>query len=107
VNPPITKQPIREYYQCPRELLDFHIAGTLEASSGFFRFGQDLICYGQTSAYTCPTINGHLYDTSEYVRRHVHTGVLPFDPAQIVDNLRYERYVSHVRQQGRVPNRCG
>jgi hypothetical protein len=97
-------QPIIEYYQCPKEVLDFHIAGTLKESSAFFRLGQDLTCYGQTSAYTCPTVNGYLYNTSEHVCRHMHTGLSPFDLTQVVDNLRYERYVRHVCQRRWLEN---
>src|SRR5262245_2865899 len=84
------------YYRCPKEFLDFCVAEPVQGPSGYFHFGPDLTCYGQT----CPTtINGPLFDTSAHVRRHGHTSVLPFDPAQVVDNLRYERYVDHAGQQ--------
>jgi len=88
----MNKQPLLEYYRCPEEFLDFCVAEPLQGARGYFHFGPDLTCYGQTSCYTCPTVNDHLFDASEHVRRHGHTSFLPFDPAQAVDNLRYERY---------------
>jgi hypothetical protein len=92
-------QPLIDYYRCPPGLLDFHTVEPLKASSGYLRFGPDIICYGQTSGYTCSTINGHLFDASEHVCRREHTSCLPFDPAQVVDNLRYERYVNQSSQR--------
>src|SRR5262249_1087917 len=62
-------------------------------------FGPALTCYGQTSGYTCPTVNDHLFDASAHVSRHGHTSFLPFDPSQVLDNLRYERYVDHSSQR--------
>src|SRR5262249_45178040 len=93
------KRPLLEYYRCPQEYLDFCVAEPLGESSGYFHFGPALTCYGQTSGYTCPTVNDHLFDASAHVRRHGHTSVVPFDPAQVVDNLRYERYVDHSSQR--------
>ncbi len=90
--------PISGYYRCPQEYLDFCVAAPLKESRGYFRFGPDITCYGQTSGYAYPTINGHLFDASEHVRRQGHTSFLPFDPAQIVDNLRLERYVDQSSQ---------
>ena len=95
----MNKQPILGYYRCPEEFLDFHIAGPLQESRGYFHFGPDLTCYGQTSGCTCPTVDDHLFDVSAHVRRHGHTSLLPFDPTQVVDNLRYERYVDHSGQR--------
>ena len=96
--PKVNKQPLIEYYKCPQEFLDFPVTGTFKESSGYFRFGQNVICYGQTSGYSCSTVTGHLFDASEHVCRHEHTSFLPFDLAQIVDNLRYERYTEQAGQ---------
>src|SRR5215510_6901534 len=93
------KQPLIDYYRYPQGLLDCHATEPLKASSGYLRFGPDVICYGQTSSYTRPTVNGHLFDASEHIRRYGHTGCLPFDPAQVIDNLRYERYIDQSGQQ--------
>ena len=93
------KQPLMAYYRCPEEYLDFCVAAPLQGARGYFHFGPDLTCYGHTSGSTCPTVQGPLFDAAEHVRRHGATSVLPFDPAQVVDNLRYERYVDPSGQQ--------
>jgi peptidoglycan/xylan/chitin deacetylase (PgdA/CDA1 family) len=90
--------PISGYYRCPQEYLDFCVAAPLQEARGYFRFGPDLTCYGQTSGYAYPTLNGPLFDASAQVRQQGHTSCLPFDPAQIVDNLRFERYVDQASQ---------
>jgi len=95
----MNEHPIVEYYRCPQALLDFSVAGPLRESEGYFCFGQDLICYGHTSGYSCPTINGSLFDASEHICRHEHTSCLPFDPAQVVNNMRYERYIDQSSQR--------
>src|SRR2546427_12921819 len=73
-------KPLVEYYQCPQAYLDFHVANPLQEASGYFRYGPDLTCYGQIDGYSCPTVNGHLFDASAHVRRHGSTSFLPFDP---------------------------
>src|SRR5207245_2106873 len=81
-----------DYYRCPEEFVKMSLTGDLSADSGYFRFGRDL-CYGQTSCgprYPLPT-NG-LYDTLPDVKTE--NGVLrvPFNPSQVIDNFRLERY---------------
>src|SRR6266571_4941633 len=88
-----TQQPLMAYYRCPEACLDFCVAAPWKESSGYLRFGREVICYGQTSGYTSPTVKGPLFDAFTRVRNRGATSVLPFDPAQVVDNLRYERYV--------------
>jgi hypothetical protein len=63
-----------------------------------------LTYYGQTAGYPCPIVNGHLFDASAHVRRQGHASFLPFDPVQVVDNLRYERYVDQLGQQRWLEN---
>jgi hypothetical protein len=53
----------------------------------------------QTVEYSHRTNNGHLFDASEHVRRHKGALLLPFDFTQLVNNLRYERYVDRAGQQ--------
>jgi hypothetical protein len=89
----VIRQLIVDYYRCHQEILDFTLAAPLQDLCGYFRFGQDILCYGQTVGHTCPTVNGHLFDASEHIGRHEGAISLPFDPAQIVNNLRYELYV--------------
>lgn len=94
----MNSQSIVEYYRYPQELVDFHVAGSLKESDGYFRFGPNLVCYGQISGYSCPSVNGPLFDASEHVRNYEHISFLPFDLTQVVNNLRYERYVDQAGQ---------
>jgi peptidoglycan/xylan/chitin deacetylase (PgdA/CDA1 family) len=100
----MTMKPLVEYYRCPQAYLDFHVANPLQEAIGYFRYGPDLTYYGQTAGYPCPFVNGHLFDASAHVRRQGHTSFLPFDPTQVVDNLRYERYVDQLGQQRWLEN---
>src|SRR5438093_13715352 len=75
--------PISGYYRCPQEYLDFCVAAPLQEARGDFRFGPDLACYGQTSGYASPTLNGPLVDASAQVRRLGPTSCVPFDPAPL------------------------
>jgi len=84
---------LKERYRCPDDLGDFVVDGPLSHNSGYFRFGSDAICYGQCSSFTPASLpTSILYDAHEdvVVNGSVH---LPFDPAQVVDNLRCERYL--------------
>src|SRR5438552_3846205 len=80
-----------EYYQCA-DLPAFALSGELGDSAGFFRFGPDVICYGQTVGKTYSTVNGHLVDIAEHARVVEDHVLVPFDIAHVVDNLRYEAY---------------
>ena len=61
--------------------------------SGYFCFGSDLICYG-SAVQGRREVDGSLPDVSSYVRIDGSTCLLPFDPTEIANNLRWERYVS-------------
>ena len=65
--------------------------------TGFFRFGKDIICYGQSSTGVSATVEDSiLFDAakSSYVSEgQIH---LPFDISQVVDLLRTEQYVKQL-----------
>jgi peptidoglycan/xylan/chitin deacetylase (PgdA/CDA1 family) len=90
---PSTTRLLTDRYRCSQELPDFRLAGRLKPTNGYFRFGEDVVCYGQTVAETCRSVNGHLYDASQDTRRNCGSVLLPFDVTRVVDNLRYESYV--------------
>ena len=92
-------QPIIDYYRCHSESLDYPIASPLKDLCGYFGFDQDMLCNGQMVGNTCPTFNRHFLDASKDVNRHEGAISLPFDPDQIVNNLRYERYVDQLGQR--------
>ena len=83
-----------DYYGCPAEFVEMSLAGQLSSDSGYFRFGPD-ICYGQTSSgVRRQRPMNQLYDMLPLVTAEDGSLRLPFDPSQVVDNLRLERYAS-------------
>ena len=47
--------------------------------SGYFRFGETVMCYGQTVVKASQTAAGPLFDASPHVRRNGRGLLLPFD----------------------------
>ena len=84
---------ILDRYRCPEAFASMGSILPVSGASGYFRFGEDIICYGSSAAGNlAASPNTFLADLSEGVRRNGHHVVLPFDPAQVIDNLRLERY---------------
>src|SRR2546422_4380381 len=89
-------QMLIDFYRCPESFADFSLAGSLSEDSGFFRFGRDTICYGQcSSGFRARRATDVLYDAVREVTPEAAGPCLPFDPAQVIENLRCERYISH------------
>ena len=87
-------QELTGYFRCPEELIDLRRPESLSGDSGYFCFGPDTICYGRSSAgFRARRVSHHLYDVKDDVRFHNAGAVLPFDPTEVVSNLRFERYV--------------
>lgn len=86
--------PFLGFYHCPEEFGIFTLAAPLLTGPGYFRFGDNLVCFGQTSSGNCSrSPNNGLFDSLHSVS-FSHAGVrLPFDLAEVIDNLRLERYL--------------
>jgi len=82
-----------DFFRCA-DVPDFGLTSPVHPESGFFRFGADVVCYGQTCGEIRPSVNSSLYDASLHVQKDRHGLLLPFNPTQVVDNLRYESYVA-------------
>jgi len=84
---------IIDYFRCPEHLVDFQLAGRLSEDPGYFCFGPDTICYGNsTSGFRSKQVTDPLYDALADVTTDGGTVRLPLDPNEIVLNLRHERY---------------
>lgn len=82
-----------DYYRCPEGFGHFALAAALRAGTGYFRFGRDVVCFGQcTSGYVSRNPEGQLFDSYGSVSFNQAGVCLPFDPNPIIDNLRLERY---------------
>lgn len=85
-------------YRCPEEFLDFELADPLSADPGYFRFGHEAICYGRTSTgYRAPDADALLYSTLRDLQTSGSTLRLPFNPTEVIDNLRLERYARRAK----------
>jgi hypothetical protein len=92
VEPPVIERALVDYYRCPEQLVTMALAGELSSDSGYFRFGTN-VCYGQSSSGSRSSVlTDALYDTAPAVRAEVGVLRVPFDPSQVIDNLRLERY---------------
>lgn len=80
----------------------FKIASPRTADPGYFRFGAKAIGYGRTSAgFLRPSAECDLYDVLRDVTVTESGTVLPFDPDEVIDNLRCEQYIESAAQGGR------
>jgi hypothetical protein len=86
-------QAVLDRYRCPEAFLNFRLSEGISLDSGYFEFGPGATCYGRSlngSHHTqprfplCDTLPSVLFDGTQIV--------LPFDPNEIINNLRLERY---------------
>jgi hypothetical protein len=86
---------VEQYYRCPDEYVRFLPKGPLSTANGYFGFGEGVTCYGTSSGpQPSPLPNGRLHDSIHDTVIEDGTVYFPFDPSQVVDNLRCERYVN-------------
>jgi len=86
---------LSRYFRCPNSFLDLTVDGQLSAEPGFFHFGSDTVCYGRSSKGVLSANPGReLYDISQHVQVSGGRVVLSFDPEEIIQNLREERYAA-------------
>ncbi len=85
-----------QHYRCPERYVQLSPKGPLSQEKGYFRFGDDAICYGSYSGLSpSPLPTGPLHDSVHDTVIKGGIVYLPFDPSQVADNLRCERYVNH------------
>ena len=90
-----------QHYKCPENIGGYEVSGELSAEPGFFRFGGDVICHGHC-AWHIPArhFSNAMPDLAEAWWADRSVPRLPFDPTQIIENLRLERYVNQVNPNG-------
>jgi hypothetical protein len=86
------------HYRCPDSFAEFGLTGSLSDDAGYFRFGQSTICYGQSvSGFRARQAGTVVYDVLDDVTTHDSSILLPFNPTEVIDNLRLERYATKHR----------
>ena len=82
-----------ERYRCPQNFIDIVSSEPMSSSAGFFRFGQNGVCYGRSSSTVLSARpESPLHDVATEVAVENTKLLLPFNLKEIIDNLRLERY---------------
>src|SRR5690349_20577091 len=77
-----------EYFRCSADLPELRVSRALKKPNGYFRYGEDVVCFGQNSAVVSATPTGSLHDVELDITKNGHGPILPFDPVQVINNLR-------------------
>src|SRR5271156_6555891 len=97
-------QALLERYRCSEQIAEFSLSGGLSRDSGFFKFGSNTVCFGQSAAGSrARKLINELYDTRSDAKISGSQVDLPFDPSSIIDNLRQERYAIDHNLNGTQP----
>jgi hypothetical protein len=100
--PNAMNQVLLDRYLCPEQFVDLQLAGRLSDDAGYFRFGQNT-CYGRSaSGCRADRADVTLYDALADVTVRGTTAFLPFDPTEVVDNLRLECYANQDSHGGLI-----
>jgi len=84
-----------EYYRIPEGLLGGAFRANVSNGSGFFHLGPDILCYGSCSTGVASNAeNARSYDTLNYITLDHSELRLPFDPDQVIENMRREHYAA-------------
>src|SRR6266700_2233664 len=87
---------ITDYYRCSEDLVRLVLDQPLSGRPGFFQFGAEAICYGRMAgANPARRVTDDLNDVSSEAVATREGLCLPFDPTEVVDNLRLERYLEN------------
>jgi hypothetical protein len=71
------EQALIDLYRCPESFVKFDLIGRLSNEAGYFRFGQDTICYGHSATgFRASRADGVLYDARGDVRINGSNAVL-------------------------------
>lgn len=81
-----------DHYRCPEGILNFEINRELSEPAGFFRCGSRTTCYGRSSSGVSASPEAQLADALADASTLSGRVQLPFDPDEVVANLRLERY---------------
>jgi hypothetical protein len=89
---------LTQYYRCPDVYSRFALRNAPFPTSGYFVFGQGATCYGNylaTQGARFPS--GALHDAKKDAVIEDGKAYLTFDPSEVIENLRRERYVEDWR----------
>ena len=86
-------QRLLEHYRLPETSLALSPGCDLPEQQGYWKLAGDTICYGSCAAGpVASSLGGALYEFQGDVGANGAVAQLPYDPDQLVDNLRLEQY---------------
>jgi hypothetical protein len=91
-------QILTSHFRCPEDVANFTVAANIPEKAGYFRFSS-ATCYGRCSGEPpAALVTNTLPCADQHLRIDGTTVQLPFDPVQILDNLRHERYTANSKR---------
>jgi hypothetical protein len=88
-------QAVNDRYRCPEKFLDIGVNRPLFADTGYFLFGPNTTCYGRSSSgVSASRPDSSLLDAIADVSMDDGRLSFPFNPTEIIENLRLERYAN-------------
>ena len=87
-----------DHFRCPEQFAEIGVCGNVSKDSGFFQFGDGVICFGQAAGCVpSKQITPNLPDVSQAIQFEGDRLCFPFDLSQVVENLQHERYNQNLR----------
>ena len=88
---------LSEYYRSPLIARAVSSGGVGKSTAGFFRFGTDIVCYGECSSGVAPDVQAAAnFDAAKAMTVSESEIRLPFDISDVIENLRRENYVKQL-----------
>jgi hypothetical protein len=98
-------QAVNDRYRCPAKFLDIGVNRQLLADAGYFRFGPNITCYGRSSSGVGASRPDYsLLDAIADISMDDGRLNFPFNPTEIIENLRLERYANGTAVAGSLDN---
>ena len=89
------------YYRCLPAPLQFRTKDASRGSYGYFRFGAHITCFGTyCGPQATQRVSSFLHDSISDLELRDDTIFLPFDPAEVIENLRREKYMDNQANGG-------
>lgn len=82
-----------EYFRCPSHCAPFKVKGEVSTQEGFFRFGPATCYSGSSAGHLAVSPANALFDASDATELRQNEITFCFNPTEVADNFRRERYL--------------
>jgi hypothetical protein len=97
INRQLCSAALRDYFGVAVSATNLWETSEPHSPAGFFHFGPELVCYGNSSAGASSDFaSAARYDALQLTRSNGTGTYVPFDFASVIENLRTERYLQHL-----------